>query len=335
MKILITGGAGFIGSNFVYYFLDRHKEWDVVCLDKLTYAANPHTLDQALGNKRFRFVKGDIADRNLVFNLFHEEGFDVVINFAGESHVDRSIEDPTVFLRSNVLGTQVLMDASRAYKVKRFHQVSTDEVYGDLPIDRPDLMFTESSSIQASSPYAASKAAADLLAQSYFRTYGFPVTISRCTNNYGPYQFLEKLIPSMIVRTLHGKKLPVYGSGHHVRDWLHVSDHCTALDRILEHGTIGEVYNIGGNNERANLEVVRMILKNLGKPEDMIEHVEDRPGHDLRYAIDAAKMKNELSWEPSIPFETGIIDTIQWYIDHQDWWIDRLGVLNDEQKRID
>lgn len=330
MKILITGGAGFIGSNFVYYFLDRHKEWDVVCLDKLTYAANPHTLDQALENKRFRFVKGDIADRNLVFNLFHQEGFDVVINFAGESHVDRSIEDPTVFLRSNVLGTQVLMDASRAFKIKRFHQVSTDEVYGDLPIDRPDLMFTESSTIQASSPYAASKAAADLLAQSYFRTYGFPVTISRSTNNYGPYQFLEKLIPSMIVRTLHGQKLPVYGSGHHVRDWLHVSDHCTALDRILEHGTIGEVYNIGGNNERANLEVVRMILKKLGKPEDMIEHVEDRPGHDLRYAIDASKMKHELAWKPAVSFETGINDTIQWYIDHQNWWIDRLGVLKDE-----
>jgi len=330
MKILIAGGAGFIGSNFVYYFLDKHKEWDVVCLDKLTYAANIHTLDEAFQSRKFKFIKADITDKDYIFDVFYEEGYDAVINFAAESHVDKSIEDPTVFLKTNILGTQVLMDASRKFQVKRYHQVSTDEVYGDLPIDRPDLLFTESSVIQASSPYAASKAAADLLAQSYFRTYGFPVTISRCSNNYGPYQFLEKLIPTMIVRALNNDKLPIYGEGTNVRDWLHVYDHCTALDLILDRGEIGEVYNIGGNNERTNLQVVKMILKELGKPEALIKHVEDRPGHDLRYAIDPAKMKKTLFWEPTIHFETGIIDTVQWYLDHQTWWKDMVGVLCDE-----
>ncbi|HYE68974.1 MAG TPA: dTDP-glucose 4,6-dehydratase [Anaerovoracaceae bacterium] len=327
MKILITGGAGFIGSNFVYYFLEKHKEWDVVCLDKLTYAANIHTLDQALENPKFKFIKGDIADKDSIFDLFHEEKFDVVINFAGESHVDKSIEDPAVFLTSNMIGTQVLMDASRKFQVKRYHQVPTDEVYGDLPIDRPDLLFTETSVIQASNPYAASKAAADLLAQSYFRTYRFPVTISRCANNYGPYQHLEKLIPAMIIRAQNNEKLPIYGNGANIRDWLHVYDHCTALDQILDRGEIGEVYNIGGNNEKTNLYVVNRILKELGKPDTLIEFVEDRPGHDLRYAIDSTKMKKSLSWEPTIRFEDGIVDTIRWYLDHQNWWKDMIGVL--------
>lgn len=335
MKILIAGGAGFIGSNFVYYFLDKHRDWDVVCIDKLTYASDIRTLEQARQCEEFKFIKADIADKESIFKIFQEEGFDVVINFAAESHVDRSIEDSTVFLKTNILGTQVLMDASRRFGIKRYHQVSTDEVYGDLPIDRPDLLFTENSTIQSSSPYAASKAAADLLAQSYFRTYCFPVTISRCSNNYGPYQFLEKLIPAMIVRAWNGRSLPIYGDGRHIRDWLHVKDHCTALDRILEDGIPGEVYNIGGNNERTNLEIVRIILKELGKPEHLIRHVEDRPGHDLRYAVDSSKIKNMLFWEPSVPFETGIVDTIRWYIDNQTWWIDRTGVLNDEQERTD
>ncbi len=327
MKILITGGAGFIGSNFVYYFLEKHKEWDVVCLDKLTYAANIHTLDHALQNQKFKFLKGDIADKDYIFDVFREENFDVIINFAGESHVDKSIEDPAVFLTSNMIGTQVLMDASRKFQVKRYHQVSTDEVYGDLPIDRQDLLFTETSVIQASNPYAASKAAADLLAQSYFRTYRFPVTISRCSNNYGPYQHQEKLIPAMIIRAQNNEKLPIYGDGINIRDWLHVYDHCTALDQILDRGEIGEVYNIGGNNERTNLYVINRILKELGKPETLIEFVEDRPGHDLRYAIDSTKMKKSLSWEPTIRFEDGIVDTIRWYLDHQNWWKDMLGVL--------
>lgn len=331
MKILIAGGAGFIGSNFVYYFLEKHKEWDVVCLDKLTYAANIHTLDQALQNQKFKFIRGDIADKDYIFDVFREENFDVIINFAGESHVDKSIENPAMFLTSNMLGTQVLMDASRKFQVQRYHQVSTDEVYGDLPLDRPDLLFTEASVIQASNPYAASKAAADLLAQSYFRTYRFPVTISRCSNNYGPYQHPEKLIPSMVIRALNNYKMPLYGEGINVRDWLHVYDHCTALDLILEHGEAGEVYNIGGNNERTNLHVVKMILKKLRKPETLIEYVEDRPGHDLRYAIDPTKMINKFSWKPSIGFEEGIIETIHWYLDNQDWWKDMVGGLCDEQ----
>jgi len=330
MKILVAGGAGFIGSNFVYYCLDKHKEWDVVCLDKLTYAANIRTLDQALQSRKFKFIKADITDKDFIFDVFQEEAFDAVINFAGESHVDKSIEDPTVFLESNILGTQVLMDAARKYQVKRYHQVSTDEVYGDLPIDRPDLLFTESSTIQASSPYAASKASADLLALAYFRTYRFPVTISRCSNNYGPFQFPEKLIPAMVIRALNDKKMPIYGAGFHIRDWLYVYDHCTALDLILEHGEVGEVYNIGGNNERTNLHVVKMILKELGKPETLIEYVEDRPGHDLRYAIDPTKMKKTLSWEPSIDFEEGIVSTIRWYLDNHTWWKDMAGVLNNE-----
>lgn len=323
MKILITGGAGFIGSNFVYYTLEKHPDWDVVCIDALTYAAKLKTLDRAIKNKKFKFIKGDITDREFIFKIFEEEEFQVVINFAAESHVDKSIEDSTVFLKTNILGTQILMDASKKYHVNRYHQVSTDEVYGDLPINRPDLLFTEESQIQASSPYAASKAGADLLVQSYFRTYGLQVTISRCSNNYGPYQFLEKLIPSMVVRALQDKELYIYGDGSNVRDWLHVYDHCSALDLIIKEGKPGEVYNIGGNTERNNLEVVGRILDVLGKKESRIVFVEDRPGHDLRYAIDAGKMKMNFGWEPKIRFDEGIVATIKWYIENRTWWDNR------------
>ena len=320
MKILVTGGAGFIGSNFVYHYLNRYPDRELICLDAMTYAANPATLKRAEAHTGFRLIKGDITHREEVFHLFREENFDHVINFAAESHVDRSIEDPGVFLTTNILGTQNLMDAARETGVRRFHQVSTDEVYGDLPLDRPDLLFTEENSLQASSPYAASKASADLLALSYHRTYGFPVTISRCSNNYGPYQHVEKLIPAMIVRSLADENLPIYGDGKNVRDWLYVTDHCTALDRILEAGVPGQVYNIGGNNEKTNLEVVGIILEQLDKGEDLIRFVKDRPGHDLRYAIDSGKMKRELGWEPAVPFQTGIRDTIQWYLNNQGWW---------------
>ena len=326
MKILITGGAGFIGSNFVYYTLEKHPDWDVVCIDSLTYAAKLETLDSALENPKFEFIKGDITDRTFIFKTFNEEGFQVVINFAAESHVDKSIEDSTVFLKTNILGTQILMDACKEYNVHRYHQVSTDEVYGDLPIDRPDLMFTEESPIQPSSPYAASKAAADLLVQAYYRTYGLPVTLSRCSNNYGPYQFLEKLIPSMVVKALQGDKICIYGDGSHVRDWLHVSDHCSALDLIIKEGKPGEVYNIGGNTEKNNLEVVGRILDVMGKKRDLIEFVEDRPGHDLRYAIDAGKMKKSFGWEPVVRFDKGIVTTIEWYIENKTWWDEKLGV---------
>ena len=325
MKILITGGAGFIGSNFVYYTLEKHADWDVVCIDSLTYAAKLETLDSALENPKFEFIKGDITDRTFIFKTFKEEGFQVVINFAAESHVDKSIEDSTVFLKTNILGTQILMDACKEYNVHRYHQVSTDEVYGDLPIDRPDLMFTEESPIQPSSPYAASKAAADLLVQAYYRTYGLPVTLSRCSNNYGPYQFLEKLIPCMVVKALQGDKICIYGDGSHVRDWLHVSDHCSALDLIIKEGKPGEVYNIGGNTEKNNLEVVGRILDVMGKKRDLIEFVEDRPGHDLRYAIDAGKMKKSFGWEPVVRFDKGIVTTIEWYIENKGWWNHKLG----------
>lgn len=320
MNILVTGGAGFIGSNFIYYMLDKYKDYKIVCLDKLTYAGNLSTLKKAFENPNFKFVKGDISDREFVFELFKEEHFDIVVNFAAESHVDRSIEDPEIFLKTNVIGTQVLMDAARKFGVKRFHQVSTDEVYGDLPLDRPDLLFTEETPLRPSSPYAASKAAADLLVLAYYRTYKLPVTISRCSNNYGPYHFPEKLIPLMIIRALNDQPLPVYGDGRNVRDWLYVEDHCSAIDLIIHHGREGEVYNIGGRNERTNLEVVKIILKELGKPEELITFVKDRPGHDLRYAIDPTKIKNELGWEPKTSFEEGIKRTIKWYLDNRDWW---------------
>jgi dTDP-glucose 4,6-dehydratase len=320
MKICITGGAGFIGSNFVYYMLDKHPEYQLVVLDALTYAGNLETLDQALKNPKFKFVKGDIADRKFVNNLFEKEKFDIVVNFAAESHVDRSIENPEIFLITNIMGTQIIMDACRKYNVKRYHQVSTDEVYGDLPLDKLDLFFTEDTPINTSSPYSASKASADLLVQAYNRTYGFPATISRCSNNYGPYHFPEKLIPLMISRALADKTLPVYGSGENIRDWLHVYDHCSAIDLIIHNGRVGEVYNIGGHNERTNLEVVQTILKALDKPESLITYVTDRKGHDLRYAIDPTKIENELGWKPKYNFDTGIAQTIKWYLDNKPWW---------------
>ena len=318
-NILVTGGAGFIGSNFIYYELEKHPDRRIVCLDALTYAGNLETLEKALKNKNFRFVKGDITDRKAVEALFEEESFDAVVNFAAESHVDRSIDEPEVFLKTNILGTQVLLDACRKRDI-RFHQVSTDEVYGDLPLDRPDLFFTEETPIHTSSPYSASKAAADLLVTAYFRTYGAKVTISRCSNNYGPYHFPEKLIPLIIANALEGKELPVYGEGKNVRDWLYVEDHCKAIDLILENGRLGEVYNIGGHNEKTNLEVVKTVLKILGKSEDLIRFVKDRPGHDMRYAIDPTKIRNELGWYPETTFEDGIEKTVKWYLENRQWW---------------
>ena len=320
MKILVTGGAGFIGSNFVYYELDNYPNDEVICLDKLTYAGNLETLEVAMKNPKFKFVKGDIADRAFVDELFASEKPDVVVNFAAESHVDRSIENPEIFLQTNVIGTSVLMDACRKYGNIHYHQVSTDEVYGDLPLDRPDLFFMETTPLHTSSPYSASKASADLLVQAYYRTYKLPVTISRCSNNYGPYHFPEKLIPLMIANVLNDKKLPVYGKGENVRDWLYVEDHCSAIDLIIRKGKIGEVYNIGGHNERTNLEVVKTIIKELGKSEDLIEFVTDRSGHDRRYAIDPIKIHNELGWLPVTKFDDGIKKTIDWYLTHKSWW---------------
>lgn len=320
MKILVTGGAGFIGSNFVYYMLKTHPDYDIVCLDLLTYAGNLQTLEDAMKNPKFKFYKGDIADREFVFDLFEKEKFDIVVNFAAESHVDRSIEDPGIFLQTNVLGTQVLMDASRKFGVKRYHQVSTDEVYGDLPLERTDLFFTEETPIHTSSPYSASKAAADLLVGAYHRTFGLPVTISRCSNNYGPYHFPEKLIPLIISRALADEKLPVYGKGENVRDWLYVEDHCSAIDKIIHFGRVGEVYNVGGHNEKQNIEVVKTILKELDKPESLITYVTDRAGHDLRYAIDPTKISTELGWEPETKFDDGIKKTVKWYLDNKAWW---------------
>ena len=319
-KILVTGGAGFIGGNFVHYMVDKYPNYMIVNLDALTYAGNLETCQPVEGKPNYKFVKGDIADREFIFDLFEKEKFDVVVNFAAESHVDRSVKDPEIFIKTNVLGTQVLMDASRAYGVERYHQVSTDEVYGDLPLDRPDLFFTEETPLHTSSPYSASKASADLLVFAYHRTFGLPITISRCSNNYGPYHFPEKLIPLMISRALNDENLPVYGNGENVRDWLHVYDHCAAIDLILHKGRVGEVYNVGGHNERTNLEVVRTILKALGKSEDLITYVTDRPGHDLRYAIDPQKLENELGWKPTYNFDTGIAQTIQWYLDNKQWW---------------
>ena len=320
MHIIVTGGAGFIGANFVYYELEKHPEDRIICLDKLTYAGNLETLEDAMKNPNFRFVKGDIADKEFVEKLFEEEKPDIVVNFAAESHVDRSIEDPGIFLKTNILGTQVLMDACRKYGIKRYHQVSTDEVYGDLPLDRPDLFFTEETPIHTSSPYSSSKAGADLLVLAYHRTYGLPVTITRCSNNYGPYHFPEKLIPLMISRALADESLPVYGKGENVRDWLYVKDHCAAIDLVMREGKVGEVYNVGGHNEKSNLEVVKIILEKLGKPESLITYVTDRPGHDMRYAIDPTKIHNELGWLPETKFEDGIEETIEWYLNNKEWW---------------
>ena len=321
MKLLVTGAAGFIGSNFSFYWRKNRSEDSLVLLDALTYAGNLATIQPLLGeNVHTKFVRMDITDREGVDALFEAEGFDAVVNFAAESHVDNSIADPGVFLRSNILGTQVLMDACRKFGGVRFHQVSTDEVYGDLPLDRPDLFFTEDTPLHTSSPYAASKAAADLLALAYFRTYALPVTISRCSNNYGPYQFPEKLIPLMILNALEDRPLPVYGTGLNVRDWLHVDDHCRAIEVILMRGVPGEVYNIGGHNERDCLTVVRTILEHLNKGEELITFVADRAGHDLRYAIDPAKIHNALGWLPETPFEHGIRQTVRWYVEHPEWW---------------
>ena len=325
MTVLVTGGAGFIGSNFIYYLQEKYPQDRIICLDALTYAGNMKTLEKAAKHPGFRFVKGDIADRVCVQELFEQEKPDIVVNFAAESHVDRSIEDPELFLRTNVLGTQVLMDACRKFGVQRYHQVSTDEVYGDLPLDRPDLLFTEKTLLHASSPYSASKAAADMMALSYFRTFHLPVTITRCSNNYGPYQFPEKLIPLMISRAMADQPLPVYGKGENVRDWLHVKDHCIAIDLVMRKGKAGEVYNVGGNNERTNLMVIKAVLAALNKPESLIQFVKDRPGHDLRYAIDASKLQKELGWKPETAFEQGIESTVRWYVQNKPWWEDILS----------
>ena len=320
MTIVVTGGAGFIGANFIFHMLGKYPDYRIVCLDKLTYAGNLSTLDPVMNHPNFRFVKLDICDREGVFALFEEEYPDVVVNFAAESHVDRSIEDPEVFLKTNILGTQVLMDACRKYGITRYHQVSTDEVYGDLPLDCPDLLFTEQTPIHTSSPYSASKASADLLVLAYYRTYGLPVTVSRCSNNYGPYQFPEKLIPLMIANALADESLPVYGEGLNVRDWLYVDDHCKAIDLILHKGRIGEIYNIGGHNEMRNIDIVRIICRALDKPESLITYVRDRKGHDLRYAIDPTKIHRELGWLPETKFEDGIEKTVRWYLENKKWW---------------
>ena len=330
MNILVTGGAGFIGSNFIFYLLNAHPEDTVLCVDKLTYAGNLLTLAAVRDKPNFRFYKTDICDRESIDRLFEKEHPDLVVNFAAESHVDRSIETPEIFLHTNVLGTQTLLEACRKYGITRFHQVSTDEVYGDLPLDRPELLFTERSPVRASSPYSASKAAADLLALAYYRTYDLPVSISRCSNNYGPYQFPEKLIPLMIVNCLKDKPLPVYGEGRNVRDWLYVDDHCKAIDLIMRKGRVGEVYNVGGSNELQNIDVVRRIVRAMGKNESRITFVTDRKGHDMRYAIDAGKLRTELGWRPETAFSDGIQKTIRWYLDHPQWW---QSVISGEYQR--
>lgn len=320
MNIVVTGGAGFIGSNFIFYQLKNHPEDKIICVDSLTYAGNLETLEPVMNNPSFTFVKADIADRNAINKMFEENKPDIVVNFAAESHVDRSIENPEIFLKTNIMGVQVLMDACRKYGIKRYHQVSTDEVYGDLPLDRPDLFFTEETPIHTSSPYSSSKAGADLLVLAYYRTYGLPVSITRCSNNYGPYHFPEKLIPLIISRALADQNLPVYGTGENVRDWLYVEDHCSAIDLVMRKGRVGQVYNVGGHNEKTNLQVVKAILKYLNKPESLITFVTDRPGHDMRYAIDPTKIHNELGWLPQTRFDDGIKKTIDWYLQNKPWW---------------
>lgn len=329
MKFLVTGGAGFIASNYLYYVTEKYPEDTFVCLDALTYAGNYNSIKPLEERSNYKFVKGDITDREFIDKLFADEKFDVVINFSAESHVDNSIKNPGIFLQTNIIGTQVLMDASLKYGVKRYHQISTDEVYGDLPLDRPDLLFTEQTPLHASSPYSASKASADLLVGAYHRTFGLPATISRCSNNYGPYQFPEKLIPVVISKALKEEKIPVYGTGENVRDWIHVHDHNTGIDMIVRNGKVGEIYNLGGHSERTNLDVVKTILKQLGKSEDLIEFVSDRKGHDLRYAIDSSKIERELGWERTYTFEDGIKETVNWYVEHQGW-ID--NILSGEYK---
>lgn len=320
MTIIVTGGAGFIGSNFIFHMMDKHPDYRIICVDKLTYAGNLSTLAPVLEKPNFRFAKLDICDREGIYRLFEEEKPDIVVNFAAESHVDRSIENPEIFLQTNIIGTATLMDACRKYGIKRYHQVSTDEVYGDLPLDRPDLLFTETTPIHTSSPYSSSKAGADLLVLAYHRTYGLPVSVSRCSNNYGPYHFPEKLIPLMIINALADKPLPVYGTGENVRDWLYVEDHCKAIDLIIHNGRVGEVYNIGGHNEMRNIDIVKLICEALNKPESLIKYVEDRKGHDQRYAIDPTKIAGELGWQPETMFADGIKKTISWYLENKEWW---------------
>lgn len=320
MKLLVTGGAGFIGSNFIFYMKKKHPDYNLLCVDKLTYAGNLATLAPVMEDPKFKFIRADIAGREAIYGIFEAERPDIVVNFAAESHVDRSIEDPTIFLKTNVMGTQVLLDACRKYGISRYHQVSTDEVYGDLPLDRPDLFFTEQTPLHTSSPYSASKAAADLLCNAYHRTYGLPVTISRCSNNYGPYQFPEKLIPLMIANALADKPLPVYGQGLNVRDWLYVEDHCVAIDQILERGQVGQTYNVGGHNEMRNIDIVKLICRALGKPESLITYVTDRKGHDMRYAIDPTFIHEQLGWLPATKFSDGIQRTIEWYLNNRSWW---------------
>ena len=333
MKFLITGGAGFIGSNYLHYVTDKYKDDYFVCLDALTYAGNYNNIKDLEGKDNYKFVKGDITDRSFIDKLFSDEKFDVVINFAAESHVDNSIKNPEIFLTTNIIGTEVLMDASLKYNVKRYHQISTDEVYGDLPLDRPDLLFTEETPLHTSSPYSTSKASADLLVMAYYRTYGLPVTISRCSNNYGPYQFPEKLIPLTIMKALNNEKIPVYGTGENVRDWIHVHDHNVGVDLIVRNGKVGEVYNLGGHSERHNIDIVKTILKQMGKSEDLITFVEDRKGHDLRYAIDSSKVEKELGWELTYTFEDGIKETIDWYLNNKAWIDDiKNGTYRDAYK---
>lgn len=327
MKIMVTGGAGFIGANFIRYMLNAYSDYEIVCVDVLTYAGNLETLKDIKESANFKFYKVNICDRDGISNIFEKENPSMVVNFAAESHVDRSIDNPQIFLETNVFGTQVLLDACRRFGIARYHQVSTDEVYGDLPLDRPDLFFTEETPLHTSSPYSASKASADLLCLAYYRTFKLPVTISRCSNNYGPYHFPEKFIPLVITRALDNKSVPVYGSGQNIRDWLYVEDHCSAIDMIIHKGKEGKVYNIGGNNERSNIEVVRLILKELGKPEELITFVEDRLGHDRRYAINPSLIKNELGWEPKLNFDEGISSTISWFLNNKWWWT---NILNGE-----
>ena len=320
MNMLVTGGAGFIGSNFIFYMRKRYPELELTCVDKLTYAGNIETLEPITDDPKFRFFKADITDAQAIGEIFLRQKPDVVVNFAAESHVDRSIEHPSVFLETNIIGVQVLLDACRKFGAGRFHQVSTDEVYGDLPLDRPDLLFTEESPLRTSSPYSASKAAADLLCGAYCRTYGLFVTISRCSNNYGPYQFPEKLIPLIITNALGNKPIPVYGAGLNVRDWLYVEDHCAAIDLIVRRGQSGRVYNVGGHGEMRNIDLVTQVLDILGKPRSLISYVADRKGPDLRYAIDPTRLKTELGWAPNTALETGLAQTVRWYLDHQEWW---------------
>ncbi|MFH1218227.1 MAG: dTDP-glucose 4,6-dehydratase [Candidatus Peregrinibacteria bacterium] len=330
MKILITGGAGFIGSNYTHYRFEKYPEDEIWVLDKLTYAGNLGNLSDLAEDKRFHFVKGDIADKKFVEKLFSDEKFDAVVNFAAETHVDRSITGPSIFVQTNIVGTHNLLEAARASGVKRFHQVSTDEVYGDLGTDSNDY-FTEKTPISPNCPYAASKAAADILVKSYYETYKMGVTISRCSNNYGPYQFPEKLIPYFFKLISEDKKVPVYGDGKNVRDWLYVIDHCRAIDMILADGRIGEVYNVGGNNEKTNLEITKFLLEFLGKDESLITYVDDRLAHDRRYAIDSSKLQSELGWAPTVTFEEGIEKTFKWYKEHEEWWQDLIDRMEERK----